>query len=151
MNTKRETIIGIMFAMGAAIAYGTNAVLVREGLNNGYSTPLVGAAISLLAGVLVLGPITLRRTDSNLKQKKRSIVFLILAGVGSGVGVMCNYFALNMAPVVVAFPIASTHPLFAILFTHLFLRRLERITPRLLVGAILVVLGIILIAIGREV
>ncbi len=41
------------------------------------------------------------------------------------------FFALPIAPVVVAGPLMNTHPLFALLWARLFLGQLERITFRL--------------------
>jgi drug/metabolite transporter (DMT)-like permease len=50
--------------------------------------------------------------------------------------------------VVVVSPIASVNPLMAIALAHLFLKRMERITPRIIAGAVLVVAGVTAIAIG---
>ena len=50
--------------------------------------------------------------------------------------------ALARAPGVVVSPIAALYPLGAMLFTHLFLKRLERVTFRIVCGASLIVLGV---------
>ena len=89
------------------------------------------------------------RLEGNLRQKKGSVVFLLLAGVAAGCGVLASFLALNMAPVVIVSPLQSTSPLFALLSAWLFLGRLETITFRLVLGAIFVMIGVILITIGR--
>lgn len=149
MSTRRDIIIGRTFALSAALAYAISAVLVRQGLA-GMTPPLVGAAVSVLSGGLIIAIISSRRLESNLRQKKGSVVFLLLAGTAAGCGVLTSFLALSMAPVVIVSPLQSTSPLFALLSARLFLTRLETITFRLVLGTIFVVTGVILIAIGRE-
>lgn len=148
MNTRRDTLIGRTFGIGAALAYGVSAVLVRQGVAD-MTTPLVGAAIALLSGTLVLAAIGARSPESNLRQKKRSVALLLIAGVAAGAGIVSSFFALSMAPVVVVSPLQSTSPLFALLWSYLFLGKLERITLRVIMGTVLVVGGVALVAIGR--
>lgn len=150
MNTRRDIIIGRTFAFSAALAYAVSSVLVRQGLA-GMAPPLVGAAVSLLAGGLVMAMIGGGRLEGNLRQKKGSVVFLLLAGVAAGCGVLASFLALSMAPVVIVSPLQSTSPLFALLSAWLFLGRLETITFRLVLGTIFLVMGVILISIGKGV
>lgn len=148
MNARTDTIIGKALAVGAALVAGTSAVLIRQGLAD-LAPPLVGAAIALFSGTLALGVIELGSANMSLKGEKRSVGFLLLAGVASGIAVTANYFALSIAPVVIVAPVSNTSPLFALLLAHLFLGNLERISLRIVFGTILVVVGVILIAIGR--
>ena len=148
MNTRKEVVIGTAFAFGAALAYGSTAVLVRKGLA-GLAPPLVGAAVSLLSGTFVLAFIGLRSPGSNLRQNKKSVGLLLIAGLLAGLGVMAHFFALSMAPVIMVSPLTSTNPLFALLWSHLFLGRLERITLRMVLGTVLVVAGVALVTVGR--
>ena len=97
----------------------------------------------------MLGLIGLRSPERNLRQKKRAVGFLLIAGVAAALGVMSSFFALSMAPVVLVSPIQSTNPLFSLLWSRLFLGHLERITPRVVIGTIMVVAGVALITIGR--
>jgi len=148
MNIKRNTFIGIAFGIGAALAYGAGSVLIRQGLSE-LAPPLVGAAISLLSGTLVLLIITARDLKASLPHNRKAVGFFLLSGLGTGLGILSSFFALSLAPVVIVSPLQSTNPLFALLWSYLFLRRLERITPRLISGSILVVFGVTLITIGR--
>ena len=149
MSVRRDAIIGRAFGIGAALAYGTSAVLVRQGVAR-LAPPLVGAAVSLLSGTIVLTIIGMRNLGvANLVQNKKPIVFLLISGVVASLGVVSSFFALSMAAVVVVSPLQSTSPLFTLLLAHLFLGHLERITPKLVLGSILVVIGVILVTIGR--
>ena len=148
MNTKRNTFIGITFGIVAALAYGLSSVLIKQSLAD-LAPPLVGAAVALLSGTLVLLVIGARDLRTNLAQNRKGVGLLLLAGILASLGVVSSYFALSLAPVVMVSPLQSTSPLFVILWSYLFLRRLERITPRLILGSILVIFGVILITVGR--
>ena len=150
MNTKRNAFTGIAFGIGAALAYGTSSVLIRQALTH-LASPLVGAAVALLSGTLVFLIIGGRGLKASLAQNRKAVGFLLLAGLAASLGIVSSFFALSLAPVVTVSPLQSTSPLFAMLWSYLFLRRLERITPRLILGSILVVFGVILITIGRAV
>ena len=148
MSTRRDAIIGRAFGIGTALAYGITSVLVRYGVG-GLASPLVGAAVALFAGTLGLTAIGARGIRASLTQNRKSVVLLLLAGTAAACGIMASFFALSMAPVVIVTPIQSTSPLFALLWSYLFLGQLERITPRLVLGSILVAGGVILITISR--
>jgi drug/metabolite transporter (DMT)-like permease len=148
MITRRDAIIGRAFGIGAALAYGSSSVLIRQGVT-GLAPPLVGAAIGLLSGTLSLTIVGARGLRTNLTQKRRAIGFLLIAGVTAALGIMSSFFALSMAPVVIVSPLQSTSPLFTLLWSHLFLGKLEKITLRLVLGSILVISGVALITIGR--
>ena len=150
MSTNRNLIIGIAFGIVAAIAYATSSVLIRESLA-GMTPPLVGAAVALLSGTLALLPFRIQDLKASLNHNRKSVGFLLISGVVASLGIVSSFFALTMAPVVTVSPLQSTSPLFAMLWSYLFLRRLERITPKLVSGIILVVSGIILISIGRAI
>src|SRR5262249_29787095 len=74
-----------------------------------------------------------------------SLGYLIAAGVAENVGVLLGILALRVGAVSVVAPLASTTPLFVLALSPLFLRHVERITLRLAVGTLLVVLGVYLI------
>ena len=150
MNTKRDAFIGTAFGIGAALAYGTSSVFIRQGISN-LAPPLVGAAVSLLSGTLVFLVIRARDLRANLAQNRKAVGFFLLAGLAASFGIVSSFFALSLTPVVTVSPLQSTSPLFAMLWSYLFLRRLERITSRLILGSILVIFGVILITIGRAV
>ena len=149
MNEKRRVIIiGRTFAILSGMAYAVGAVLTRQGITD-LTSPLVGSAVSLLAGMLVMGVIMGRRLESNFRKKKMSVLFFWLAGLASGFGALSNFFALSMAPVVIVSPIQNTYPLFSLLFAQIFLGRLERISFRRVLGTVFIVGGVTLITMGK--
>jgi len=145
---RKDIIIGRTFAILSALGYGIGAVLAREGVTN-LTSPLVGSSVALCAGALAMGMIAGRRPERDLRKKKTSVLFFLLAGLASGSGALLGFFSLHLVPVVIGSPIQNTYPLFALLFARIFLSRMERITLRLVLGAVFVVAGVVLIAIGK--
>ena len=70
------------------------------------------------------------------------------AGIFSTTGVLCLFLALERAPVVLVSPVANTNPLFSLIFVALLLRGVERLTPRVFLGAGLVVAGVGVLTLG---
>ncbi|MBI2288283.1 MAG: DMT family transporter [Chloroflexi bacterium] len=148
MSITKNAMIGGAFGIGAALAYGISSILIKQGVTR-LAPPLVGAIIALSSGTIALSIVGVRGFGARLAQSKNPIVFMVLSGIANSLGAVASYFALSMTPVVIVSPLQSTHPLFILLWSHLFLGKLERITPRLILGTILVVGGVVLITIGR--
>jgi uncharacterized membrane protein len=83
------------------------------------------------------------------KAGQEAWLFMSLSGVASAWGVAFLFLAFKEAPVVLVAPLSGSYPLVAIVLTHLFLQRLEKVTLRTVVGAIMVVAGVALIAATR--
>ncbi len=148
MSTSREAILGRVFGIAAGLANGISAVLIRKGVGD-IAQPLVGAVLSMLAGTIglfILGGSGIR---SSLVESKKGIIFFVFSGLAAAGGIACNYLSLSLAPVVIVSPLASINPLFTLLWSWLFLGHMEKITPKLILGSILIVGGTILITVGR--
>jgi len=72
---------------------------------------------------------------------KRSWTIFSLSGISSTVGQLCLFYALDFGQVVIVSPLASTSPLFVILLAAVFLRNIERITWKIVLGAILIIVA----------
>ena len=57
-------------------------------------------------------------------------------------GLLCSFYALKYGDVSIVAPITNTEPLFILLFTHLFLKKLEKVSILLLMGTVMIVTGI---------
>ena len=113
----------------------------------------------MLVGMLVLAPLVgVSAANSGVHRDKHlgfseslwAMRWVALAGVASGIAVISLYFAVQRADVVVVSPIVSSSPLITLLLAHLFLARLERVTKRLVLGAVLTVGGVILVVLGNQ-
>lgn len=146
---RSPAVLGVLVALGAVVAYGTSQVLQRKLVTSVVSPP-VGAALSVFFGMLFLFAASFPRLGKDLRAPKRTLGFALLAGLFSSIGVLATYFAFSYAPVVVVSPITSLNPLFAIFLSMIFLRRLEKITPRVIMGTALVVAGVVLVVVGSR-
>ncbi len=79
---------------------------------------------------------------------KKGLFFFVLLGVANFLALTGLFFALEKGDVVVVTPIISAQPLFVLLLSAMFLRGKEQITPMMIAGAVLIVLGGALIGIG---
>ena len=140
---------GYVFALTAGASYGLAQVLTRFGVTE-YATPLVGGTVSLLAGSLGVGLLSARDIGGALRRSdlRRGVLMFSLAGIAGSAGVLVNYVALSVAPVVVVSPVLGVNPLVTLICAALFLRGMERITPRIVIGSLLVVVGVACITLG---
>ena len=145
---RRAVLIGMSYAMLASLCYAATSVLARH-LVTGYTKPLVIVFLATIVGIVVMATYSVRDVRRDRLAPKRGFALMALAGTTATAGITTNFFALSHAPVATVAPVLATSPLFALIFTHLFLQRLERVTPRLWIGAGLMVLGIALIALSN--
>ena len=138
---------GYGFAVASAVCYGGSSVLIREGVRD-LTTPLVGTGIASIWGTLILLlPQAARRRQKGAGMS-RGLLLFALAGMVGASGFITNAYALENADVVVVVPVSSINPLFTMAFAALLLQRAERVTRRLISGAALVVLGVIILSVA---
>jgi len=151
-------VLGYLMALGAGASYGATNVMAKQTLEV-FDSPLVITMLSMLVGMLVLVPLVGASTaQSGVHREKGqgfsknlwSLRWVALAGIASGIAVISLYFAVQRADVVVISPIVSSSPLITLFLAHVFLARLERVTKRLLFGALLTVSGVVLVVIGNQ-
>ena len=145
---RRRTLWGYAASLGAVVGYGAAAVASRV-LVDGHTTPLVASTYSLIFGTAMVAVLFHRGAAGALADAGRGWLFMSLSGVASAWGVAFLFYALREAPVVIVSPISGAYPLVAIVLTHLFLQRLERVTARTVMGALLVVAGVAIITIAE--
>ena len=147
---RRRVLLGYLAALGAAASYGSVTLVARKIVTD-YSSPLVGTAFSLLIGTLIVGALFHRDVAADAPRAPgRAWLLVAAAGCASTWGVSFWFLALDRAPVVLVAPLAGTHPLVSIVLGYLFLKRIERLTWRSVAGALLVVIGVALVAVGRQ-
>ena len=137
-----------MLAGAACIAYGASLILAKQVVED--TPPLLAATLGMTFGLLVLAVISAPDVRRDKGTRKRAWVWAALGGLAAGSGITLMFLAISNAPVVVVAPILAMNPLTAILFSQIFLRGMERITWRVLVGALLVVAGVIILTLGQN-
>lgn len=138
----------LLLPLTAAFLFGFEPVFAKIGFAEG--TPyLVGLAIKTVAAAVTFSAYlawrgqlpTADRLGDNLR-------WYVAAGVVGSIAMVCYYAALNRAPVVIVVPIIQSSPLFVAVISYGFLQRLERVTPRLVASAMVVVVGAILVSLA---
>jgi DME family drug/metabolite transporter len=146
-SARRTLLLGLLFGFGAAMSYGTSQVLTRYSVS-GVAPPLVGAFVALAWGTLGFSLMSVRAVARAGARSTRGTLFFSLAGLFSACGIMLMFQALQRGEVVILSPVLATNPLFTLVFASMLLRGVERITPRIVAGALLVVAGVVVLTVA---
>ncbi len=147
----REQRLGYLFAVVAALAYGTNAVINRAGLKR-YGSPLVAIVIALVTGVLVLAPLAYRAyraSGAGWRPERRALLFILFSGLSAIIGYGMNVYALSVLPVVIVAPISASYPLVTVVLARIFLKGQEPVSSRMIGGVALVVAGVLVVTLAH--
>ncbi|HLF78927.1 MAG TPA: DMT family transporter [Dehalococcoidia bacterium] len=139
--------IGFLFALTAVLAYATAQVLTRHGVS-GDASPILGSFIALTTGTLGFTLIAARQLRERAVDLRKGAWLFALAGFFSTLGVVFQFQALHEGEVTLVSPISNTNPLFTLIFATVLLRGVERLTPRVFLGAGLVVAGVVVLRLG---
>ena len=146
MNT---VIIGILAALVSAVSWAISTILIKLGMKD--KSPVAVNMVRLYVVSLIFSAVFLLNGTFprvvELSSKLLAITF-VSAVSGFVIGDYFYFHALNMMGVSRTVPITSTYPLWTILWAFLFLER--KISPRIIMGAILVVAAIIVVRRAEE-
>jgi drug/metabolite transporter (DMT)-like permease len=157
-RADKTYLIGYLMALGAGASYGATNVMAKQTLQV-YDSPLVMTAMSMMVGIIVLSPLVggsalhsgvIRAGNQGLLKSLASLSHVAAAGLASGIAVIALYFAVQRADVVVVSPIVSSSPLVTLFLAHVFLSRLEQVTPQLIAGTLLAICGVGLVVLGSQ-
>lgn len=131
-------------AMLTALLWGCAPVFDKIGL--GRATPL--AALTVRTIVVAVGLTAFMLVSGGWRQlgtlDSRSVLYIVLGALAAGlVGQFVYYYALKLGETARVVPLAATYPLVAAVIAIIFLK--EPLTPGKVVGAILIVLGVLAI------
>ena len=136
---------GFVFAVCAAFLYALSA-LVGKKITDDFSSPMVASAFSITFGLVATAAVFFGTVNKEVRSlTRRSWVLVGLSGCASALGVSGWYLALDITPVVVVAPIVAIYPLVTIAVAYLFLRGIEKVTRQTVVGAIIVVTGVLFV------
>jgi drug/metabolite transporter, DME family len=138
-------LLDIFLPLGAALVSAISQSLRKQGLNI-LPDPFVATATvtSVTLTLFVIFLFATKRTEQ-LRMGRESFLFFLIAALVALLAQISNFIALSRADVSVIIPLLNTTPLFTVLFSSLFLRGMETITLRIILGAALMVAGVITI------
>jgi drug/metabolite transporter (DMT)-like permease len=132
--------LGVALGLGSALLFGVRDNLVRWAARGSDVPGLVAATASLASATLVILAVIASRPDARERIVRAARPF-VPSGLVYGISYACLYTAFDRGRVTVVAPLVATESLFAVLISIVVLRATERIGPRLLVAAALVVGG----------
>ena len=141
----------LVYPFVSAMCFGVVAILRKLGL--GLAGPLFDSAINITAALIAATAFVLASGHLGaLRYDRRSFLYFAGGGAFENTGVFLLIFALGLGEVSVVVPLAGTSPLFVLLLAYWFPSGIERLSWRLVTGAVLIVLGVFLLTgwgIGR--
>jgi DME family drug/metabolite transporter len=133
----------------AAILGGLTYPLRRYALRFSHEQIYFGAIIGIVGFLCVCIYLALPSTKERLVWNRASLGYFIAGGALESLGLLLVFYALTFGPVILVTPMTATLPLWVVLGGKFFLRDVEKITPRIVAGAALVVAGTIAMALAR--
>jgi drug/metabolite transporter (DMT)-like permease len=132
--------LGIALSLGAALLFSVRDNLVRWAARSSDVPGFVAATASLVSATLVILIVVASRPNARERIRLAARPF-VPSGLVYGISYACLYSAFDRGRVTIVAPLVATESLFAVLISIVLLRRSERIGPRLLLAAALVVGG----------
>jgi uncharacterized membrane protein len=141
--------VDVIYPLVGAMAFGASAILRKAGLSYG-GVPVMAAAVTAgSAAIFSFALLQFRGGKEALKLSRRSAAWLFTAGLVNTAATLSVFYALSHGKVVIVEPLVSSNPALTLLFTAIFLRDLEAINARVIIGALLTVAGTILVVTAK--
>jgi len=139
----------IIYPLLGAVAFGVSTTLRKSGLMT-VPLPLLAAAVTVgTAFVVLLLIIRVRGGRQALKFHRQSDGWMFGAALVNTGAILSFFSALNLGKVVRVEPLVACNPLLTILWAAIFLRQIERLSPRIIFGALVTVAGTVLVVTAR--
>lgn len=148
-NKRRAFWSGFLYASGAAFMFGVAGVLRKAGITliPFVSVGLCTAAIGALVAILLWNPFLPR--EDRIRYGRKNIGYFLVSATINSLSHFAYFNALKRAPISAVVPLAYTTPLFALAFSWLFFRKMERLNARVIVGAVLICGGAALVTLSQ--
>ena len=139
----------VIYPLLGAVAFGISTTLRKSGLMT-VPLPLLAAAVTVgTAFVVLLLIIRVRGGRRALKFHRQSDGWMFGAALVNTGAILSFFSALNLGKVVRVEPLVACNPLLTILWAAIFLRQIERLSPRIIFGALVTVAGTVLVVTAR--
>jgi len=141
--------LDVIYPLVGAMAFGASAILRKAGLDY-VGIPVMAAAVTAgSAAVFSFILLQIRGGKVAFKLTRTSAAWLFSAGLINTAAMLSVFYALSHGKVVIVEPLVSSNPVLTLLFTAIFLRDLEAVNLRVIIGALLTVAGTILVVTAK--
>jgi uncharacterized membrane protein len=134
----------LIYPFLSALCFGAVAIIRKMGLSHAH--PIFGFAINVTTALIAFTAYLV--ASGNLRSlacNGKSLWYFVWAGFTENLGVFLVLVALSLGQVSVVTPLNGTAPLFVLVLSWLCLQGVDRLTGRVVVGSVLIVLGVFLL------
>ena len=137
----------LIIPIGSAFFYAASSAVRKTGLNI-LPESVLGAVVGALTG-LIAYPVILRLLGRHgeFKPNKKSIPYLVSGGIATSIAWIGMFYATQQGSIGVVSAIIGANPLFGLILSAILLKDAEKISLRVVLGSILIVIGVALITI----
>jgi drug/metabolite transporter (DMT)-like permease len=141
--------IGILYGVGAAVFWGSSAILIKLGLDKG-GAPVAGSLIAYVAASMTISPSLLNgdKRKEILDADKKSFHLALASGLTTNMAQFFRFLGLEYGSVIMVTLLSRTTPLWVLLLSFVFNREYESFSRWVLLGNGLLIIGTILIVIS---
>jgi drug/metabolite transporter, DME family len=134
---------GVVYALGATLLFGIRPLILKAGLLDSH-LPVVASTIGAIAALVY----ALAMEDlHNLRITKldTAVALFAIGGVVQTASQLALTIGIAEGEVSVVYTLTACSPLVTLVFTRLFLRGIDEVTPRLVAGALITVAGVVVL------
>lgn len=143
--------VELVFPFLCALLFSMKDISVRWGLGGGGGQPILAAAIAALTSTIEIFLITRFGQGERFVLPPLPVLrWFVWSGIFTGGSFLFMYIAFSMERVSIVAPLVNSYTVFVAILTPFMARQIERLTPRKLAGAALVVAGIFAVSLGRD-
>ena len=134
----------LLFAILSSVFAALTSILAKVGIEN-VNSNLATAIRTVVVLLMSWAMVFITNTQSGITEiSKKSWAFLILSGLATGASWLCYYKALQMGEASKVVPIDKLSVVLTLILAFVFLH--ERITPKSLIGCVLIAAGTLIMA-----
>lgn len=135
----------MIYPILGAVAFGISANLRKAGLE-AMNVPVLAAAVTAITAALFsCGLLLFNGGRAAFKLSPTSAAWLFTAGFFNTAAMLSVFYALSFGKVVIVEPLVSSNPVLTLVLTAIFLKDLEALSQRVIVGCFLTVVGTVLV------
>jgi len=140
----------LIFPLLAAVFFSFAVVTRKLGLNV-LDSPIFGVTVGFVTSMVVYSAVCLgsKKMRSAISIRKQDLPIFLAAGTFLTAAWLSLFYALSYGEAIIVTPLANLHPMFVLVLSYFFLGKLEKITKGIVVGACVVVAGVLLITTGQ--
>lgn len=138
--------LDFLFPLLAGVSGGVASVLFKLSMQK-LPSPMVGVWLGTVVALLLFPILAFFfPKEQRYRASRRAYPWLIGNGIAISAAMYTLILSVGLGEVAIAFTLVQTSPLLVIGMSAIFLRKLERVTPRIIFGAILTVSGGVLVS-----